>query len=125
MIRKTKQRDAIRDVFKRIERPLNPHEVLDEAKSSCDGIGIATVYRNIKAMIEDGTIKAVEIPGSQLHYELAGKAHHHHFHCRICNRVFEVEGCVGNFQSIKPKGFQLEDHEIILYGLCKECLKSE
>lgn len=125
MIRNTKQRDAIRGVFEQIERPLNPQEVLDEATSSCDGIGIATVYRNIKAMLEDGTLKPVEIPGSQLHYELSGKKHHHHFHCRECNKVYEVDGCVGNFQSIKPKGFQLEDHEVILYGLCEECVTKE
>lgn len=125
MIRNTRQRDAIRQVFERIERPLNPQDVLDEAKADCVGIGIATVYRNIKVMVEDHTLQTVEIPGGQLHYELAGKAHHHHFHCRECNRVYEVDGCVGNFQSIKPKGFQLEDHEVILYGLCEECVTAE
>ena len=44
-----------------------------------------------------------------------------HFECRKCARVFEVHGCPGNLKPLVPDGFTLEDHEVILYGLCAEC----
>ena len=124
MIRQTRQRKAIQNVFKSIERPLNPQEILEEANAFYSGLGIATVYRCIKQLLEEGSLIPVDVPGGKNHYELAGKKHHHHFHCRECSRVFEVDGCVGNFNKMKPKGFQLESHEVILFGLCAECVST-
>ena len=48
MERNTRQRSAIRDVIARAERPLLPQEVLDAAQTLVPGLGIATVYRNIR-----------------------------------------------------------------------------
>ena len=34
---------------------------------------------------------SVEIPGQMPRYERADKGHHHHFVCRVCGGVFELE----------------------------------
>lgn len=91
------------------------------ARGTLPRLGIATVYRTVKAMLEDGTLRAVELPGAPARYELSGKGHHHHFHCRACDGVFEVEACPGRMSGLLPGGFRLERHEIILYGLCAGC----
>jgi Fur family ferric uptake transcriptional regulator len=52
---------------------------------------------------------------------VADKEHHHHFHCRRCDKVFEIEDCPGSLRHLAPAGFQAERHEIILYGLCAGC----
>jgi Fur family transcriptional regulator, ferric uptake regulator len=101
--------------------PLSPKELLEAARTHVKGIGIATVYRNIKSLHEEGWLTPVELPGEPPRYEVAGKGHHHHFHCRTCDRVFEVEGCPGNLLSVTPEGFHLERHEFVLYGLCVQC----
>ncbi|NUN95068.1 MAG: transcriptional repressor, partial [Candidatus Omnitrophica bacterium] len=85
------------------------------------GLGIATVYRTLKSLLEEGSVVAVEMPGQALRYEAAGKEHHHHFHCRGCGRVFEVEGCPTGIGRLTPPGFRLEGHEIVLHGLCPDC----
>ena len=121
MERDTQQRRAIRAAFERTARPIAPPEVLDEAKPSVPKLGIATVYRNLKALVEEGWLKAVELPGQPPRYERSGIGHHHHFHCRICGKVFDIDGCVGKLQGMVPKGFVLEDHDVVLYGRCKEC----
>jgi Fur family ferric uptake transcriptional regulator len=61
------------------------------------------------------------LPGESPRYEEAGKAHHHHFHCRKCDRVFEVDGCDAIFRRITPQGFRLESHDLTLSGLCADC----
>lgn len=121
-MRNTKQRTAIQNVFETVERPLTPQEVLEETSKEV-AVGIATIYRNINWLLEGQQIVAVEFPGEPTRYEKAGKHHHHHFQCRQCQRVFEVKGCVNDLKQLTPKGFQLEDHEILLFGLCKECKK--
>jgi Fur family ferric uptake transcriptional regulator len=119
--RSTKQRSAICRVFSECARPLSHEEVLQAAKLVVPQLGIATVYRAIHALLAEGWLTAVEIPGGAPRYEIAGKNHHHHFHCRNCNSVYEIEGCPGNFSKLTPPGFQLENHEVILYGRCSSC----
>jgi Fur family ferric uptake transcriptional regulator len=119
--RNTRQRIAIRDAFERAARPLSPQQVLSAAQADVGGLGIATVYRNIKSLLEDGWLAAVELPGSPTVYERAGKAHHHHFHCEGCSRVFEVDGCVPRINRLAGRRFSVRRHELVLYGLCADC----
>ncbi len=119
--RDTRQRKAIRKALREAGHPLSPKELLEKARDEVEGLGIATVYRNLKALQEEGWLVPVELPGDTPRYELAGKDHHHHFHCRECDRVYEVDGCPGNVRALTPDGFQLEDHEFVLYGLCERC----
>jgi len=121
MERKTRQRDAIRMVFEENPRPLGPFEVLEAGRAHVTGLGIATVYRTINALLESGWLTPVELPGEAPRYERAGSGHHHHFRCRQCARVFEIAGCPGDFAALAPAGFQLEAHEIVLYGRCAGC----
>ena len=57
-------------------------------------------------------------------YESAGHAHHHHFQCEACGRVFDVHACPGDLSSMAPAGFQVSHHELTLYGLCADCRQS-
>jgi Fur family ferric uptake transcriptional regulator len=121
MIRKTRQRAAIREAFESSGRPLSPEEVLAEAQRNVDGLGIATVYRNIRSLVEEGWLDVVELPGETPRYELAGKGHHHHFHCKQCGRVYELQGCEASFRHMIPRGFHVTGHEVVLYGTCNDC----
>ena len=124
MERNTRQRGAIRRAFQRTNRPLGTSEVLELARSEVGGLGIATVYRNIRTLADEGWLTAVELPGAVPRYEISGKEHHHHFRCRQCDRLFEAPGCVSALTELVPPGFMLEDHELVLYGRCVECATS-
>jgi Fur family ferric uptake transcriptional regulator len=119
--RDTRQRRAIRHVLDVADRPLSPPEVLGHARAAVPGLGLATVYRTLNALVGEGWLVPVEIPGRPPRYERAGKAHHHHFQCRGCGGVYEVHGCPGNMRALTPAGFRLEGHELVLYGVCRDC----
>jgi len=119
--RNTRQRAAIRNAFERAGRPLSLPQVLDAAQADVEGLGIATVYRNIKALTEDGWLAAIELPGAATVYERAGKVHHHHFHCDRCSRVFELTGCIPTINRLAGRRFSVTRHELVLYGICSEC----
>jgi len=120
--RDTAQRRAIRQAIEESGRPLTAAEILHAAKAAVPGLGIATVYRTVRSLRTEGTVRQVDLPGDVPRYEVAAKRHHHHFHCRDCGRVFEVDSCPGNLADLAPRGFVAEHHEVILYGRCPECV---
>ena len=122
MERNTRQRSAIRETIAQADRPLLPQEVLEAAQHIVPGLGIATVYRNLKALVEEGELQAVNLPGENPRFELVGHQHHHHFQCRQCQRVFDVHACPGDLGRLAPQGFTVEDHDLTLYGRCKDCV---
>jgi Fur family ferric uptake transcriptional regulator len=119
--RNTRQKQAIRSAFEEANRPLSPEEALVEAQRHYKNLGVATVYRNIKNLVMDGWLEAVSLPGEAMRYEVAGKAHHHHFHCQDCGKMYELEGCSSQALPRLPRGFKVTGHEFLLYGLCARC----
>lgn len=122
MERKTRQGSAIREAIAQTNRPLLPHEVHNAAKKWVVGLSIATVYRNLSMLVATGELQEVKLPGENVRYELVGHAHHHHFQCRQCQRVFQVQSCPGNLANLAPQGFSVDDHDLTLYGRCADCL---
>jgi len=119
--RSTRQREAIRQVFKDHSRPLLPTEVLKAARRRVPNLGLATVYRTLKRLTEEGWLVGFGLPGqSQTYYERA-QGHHHHFYCRECEKLFKVNCVPAHLKDLTPAGFVHEGHELVLYGLCKPC----
>ncbi|MEW6249882.1 MAG: transcriptional repressor [Planctomycetota bacterium] len=123
--RNTRQRRAIEEVFQSSDRPLSTQEVLAAAQNQKPGLGIATVYRTLKGLLDNGALTVVKLPGEPPRYELAGKPHHHHFYCRRCGRVYEVAGKPSVLDSLVPPGFRLEEHDLVLFGRCRACVRGE
>ena len=122
MERTTAQRKAIHQALKQSGRPLSPPEIFNAARSIAPGLGMATVYRTIKRLLDDGNIMQVELPGEAPRYERSGLRHHHHFRCTACNKVYDLLGCEDSFREWTPKGFALESHELYLFGRCETCV---
>ena len=121
MARSTRQRDALRHALAHAGRPMSPQELLLAAQVQVPALGLATVYRNLKALAEAGEVELVSLPGQAPRYESAGHGHHHHFQCKSCDRVFEVHGCPSGLSELAPPGFELSGHELTLYGRCADC----
>jgi Fur family ferric uptake transcriptional regulator len=121
MERMTRQRSAIESSVAEAGRPLLPHEVLQLAQRAVPRLSIATVYRQLKALVDEGALRAVQLAGESPRYEPAAHGHHHHFQCTSCQRVFDMHGCPGNLAHLAPAGFVVEDHEVTLYGRCADC----
>jgi len=123
MQRQTQQHRAIRAALDGAGRPLSPQEILDGARQRVRTLNLATVYRTLKRLVAEGAVQPVELPGEPPRYELrsAAERHHHHFRCRRCNSVFDLQGCVEGLKRLVPRGFRLRGHDIVLYGSCAAC----
>jgi Fur family ferric uptake transcriptional regulator len=119
--RKTTQKNAIREVFQEDDRPLGIEEILTAGRRKIPSLDQSTVYRNLKILVEKGWLLKINHPILGTLYERSGKGHHHHFHCRICNKVFELSGCALSEEKLTPPGFVTEGHEVYLFGACSSC----
>jgi Fur family ferric uptake transcriptional regulator len=121
--RNTRQRNAILKSIREADGPLSVGEVHGRSRLQIPGLGIATVYRAIKALREDGEVVLVELPGEGPRYEPVGRGHHHHFRCFSCEQTFDLSGCPVGIPrgTTLPGGYTVEDHSLTLYGHCSAC----
>ena len=123
MARRPRQREAILDVFRALARPLSAQEACAAAREKQPGLGMATAYRAVHRLCEEGVLRPVELPGEATRYEVADSPHHHFFHCRGCDHVYPISGCPGDLKRLAPRGFVVDAHEVLLYGQCPDCVK--
>ena len=123
MARSTRQRQAVQEILDAADGPLLPEDILQRARPLCPSIGAATVYRTLRALREQGAIQEVVTPDQRVRFENVAP-HHHHFQCRACSRVFDLPGCRHAETPLGarlPQGFRVEQHEVLLLGVCATC----
>lgn len=122
--RTTTQQQAVWEALDSASGPLLPEEVLSRAQATCPTLGQATVYRALKRLEQDGRVQRVVDLDGRSRFEVE-RAHHHHFHCRACDQVFDVPGCAARspaaLRRTLPEGFAIESHEVWLRGVCAAC----
>jgi len=113
--RETKQRNAIARAIKEANRPVGPKEILGLAGEDVPNLGIATVYRNIKTMVEKGELDPVEIPGQAPRYQPPATRKPHLLVDGATDRVFSIDIPLGTFRPVIP-GFKVDHFQIICFG---------
>lgn len=121
MTKQTRQKQAIIETFDAAAAPLSVAELVEAARRRVPTLGQATAYRAVNRMLEAGELRPIEMPGEPVRYEPMRHTHHHFFKCRACGGLFEVTGCDTLLKRLVPAGFELEEHEVALYGRCREC----
>lgn len=121
MQRITKQRKAILKCLSESDRPLFVEDILSKVSVEIPQINLSTVYRNVKALIQEEKVLLVELPGENPCYEVADTSHHHYFSCDRCKKIYFIDKCPKGLSDIFPKGFRVLGHSITLNGYCLEC----
>lgn len=123
--RTTKQRLAIRALFDDESFFLTAQQVHDQLRERGDQVGLATVYRNLQTMTEDGELDAIRTEDGEMTYRRCSSAHHHHLVCRKCGKAVEIgpEKILEDWaRDIAAEyGFSETGHELELFGICSKC----
>src|SRR5262245_26736282 len=124
--RRSRQRDAILEAIEDRGGHLTADQVYALVRHQLPKLSLGTVYRNLRILVAQGRVRALDSGGQFSLFE-AAKAPHYHLICRGCNRVTDVEAPVDRAltQRFRPaavaQGFEVEDHRLELIGLCAEC----
>ena len=113
-LRLTKQRLAILKALEHDRGPVSAQELHAKLKK----VDLASVYRNLELLKEAGVVFA-ETRGRENHYYF-DKKQHHHITCKECGLI-ECIPCKHDYSPLR--GFKKITHQVILEGLCNNCLK--
>ncbi|MSS45702.1 transcriptional repressor [Cutibacterium sp. WCA-380-WT-3A] len=123
--RTTKQRLAIRALFDDESFFLTAQQVHDQLRERGDQVGLATVYRNLQTLADDGELDVIRAEDGEMTYRRCSSAHHHHLVCRSCGKAVEIgpEKILEDWaRDVAAKhGFSETGHELELFGICSEC----
>jgi Fur family ferric uptake transcriptional regulator len=126
-VRGTRQAEALASVLGSLPGFLSAQQIHAELGRRGERIGLATVYRHLQVLSEDGAIDTIrDASGETLYRRCRTDAHHHHLTCRRCGTSVEVEGrAVERWaeQVAAEAGFTEVGHTVELFGLCPQCRK--
>lgn len=91
MKRYSKNREAILDCLRRTKTHPTAEWVYEQLKPDCPSISLATVYRNLIALQEEGVICSVGISGGKEHFD-SDTVPHAHAVCVVCGRIIDLPG---------------------------------
>jgi Fur family ferric uptake transcriptional regulator len=106
------------------QRHLSAEDIYKELLGAGEEIGLATVYRVLTQFEGAGLVCRHHFEGGQSVFELNRGGHHDHLVCVKCGMVVEfVEEVIEERQRAiaKRHGFSIEDHSLVIYGLCPKC----
>ncbi len=123
-LRSTPQRRAILTAFEggRTEH-LSADEVHAQASQTLPDLGRGTVYATLAEFTELGLLAAFGVP-EPVRYE-TNTTPHDHFGCRVCLRLFDLDGVVPGLENLTKRGFAIERVETRAEGICAECTDYE
>ncbi len=125
--RSTQRGDAVRESLRGRGGFGSAQDVYAELRSAGSPIGLATVYRHLQALVDEGTVDTIRSADGEAMYRYcadADVAHHHHLVCRNCGKAVEVQGkAVENWARAvaAEHGYTDVDHTVELFGLCADC----
>jgi Fur family transcriptional regulator, peroxide stress response regulator len=125
-VRRSRQKDAILRVLSSTDSHPTAEWVYEQVKKEIPGLSLGTVYRNLKLLRENGSIRELEFTGEQGRFD--GNIHHHdHFRCEICGKILDLGDLVD--ESIDEKvarklGARVTGHRLEISGICRDCRKS-
>jgi Fur family peroxide stress response transcriptional regulator len=101
---------------------ISVRDIYEKIKESFPSLSLATVYKNINAMMENRFINELKIVGQENKYELA-KERHSHLICRKCGEIEDLHIDTASLTNSVPdeKEFKVEEVSIQFFGLCKKC----
>jgi ferric uptake regulator, fur family len=94
-------------------------------KAKAPNISLATLYRNLNQLADNGVIKKIDGLEAPSHYDHNTHVHYH-FICDECKRVFDVSSDVAPDivrKTEEETGFIVKKHDIIFNGICRDCLE--
>lgn len=129
----TLPRESILDLLSRTSKHMSAQEIYDDLYKVYPGIGQSTIYRTLSLLVKTGFLNKIDIGNGPSRYEYRSgntKAHHHHLICTKCGKIIDYSDFIDEEEKLVKEAekniagkyrFQVKDHNIEFYGLCKDC----
>lgn len=101
---------------------ISIEELFPLIRKEFSSISLATLYKNINAMLEAKILHEVSLPHAKPKYELIKEEHSH----MLCQKCGKLEDITINLDAIKHEasalsGYKLAHNDVMFSGICPEC----
>ena len=126
-LRRSHPRLLIYQELSETKTPLSLQELYQGLLKKEKKVGLTSIYRSLDLFESMGMVFKIN-NGSSVKYKLCElEDHHHHIICKACGNVVELNFCDISDWSKKVSestGYQVIDHQLNFYGICKDCKTS-
>ncbi len=99
-------------------------DLYEKIQKQFSSISLATLYKNVNAMLEKAIVKEVKVPHQKSRYEIT-KAPHAHIMCEQCGRFEDIAVDMGHVVTCIDGiiDFDVKETNLIFSGICSHCRK--
>lgn len=119
----TEQRAIVFDYLQTVAHHPTAEEVFLAVKAKLPKISLATVYKNLEALVESGVASKWTYGDGSARYDKRTD-HHYHLRCLKCGRMWDIEPTEVSdmLDRMRPqRGFQVTDYRLEIVGFCRDC----
>lgn len=122
-LKHSKQREALLSLLKSVKNHPTADWLYENLRKEFPKISLATVYRNLNLLVDNGEILRLDYNGNAEHYD-GNPQNHYHFICRNCSAIIDVS--ISSDKSLneliaEKDTLKIEKHTLFFYGLCNKC----
>jgi Fur family ferric uptake transcriptional regulator len=127
--RSSAPRTAVVGALAEVGCGVTVREIGDLLDRRGDRVGVASIYRALELLEEEGLVQRFDVGENASRYEpaLPSGEHHHHIVCDSCGevRAFEDEDLERAIRRLARRvDFAVEGHDVTLRGECPSCAHS-
>ncbi len=101
--------------------------IFSELRDKDPNISLATVYRNLKLLAENGAVRKLTFSSGADLFE-TNTHPHYHFICDRCGKVIDLPMQVAERLDAAASSYisgRITGHDLVFHGMCDECCDSE
>jgi Fur family transcriptional regulator, ferric uptake regulator len=122
--RPSRQRTAVLALLEGLDGFQTAQDLHALLRERGDSVGLATVYRALQALVDDGQVDILRGADGEAAYRRCSPSHHHHLVCRSCGRTVEVADPPVERWAARvaaEHGFADVQHQLEVFGTCAAC----
>jgi len=120
----TPQREMIIQVITSSQEHMSAEEIFAEVQKNTNATNIATVYRTLDMLWEEGFACRNDLSEGKIVYATIDHGPHIHLVCRHCNQVLDADPQVLVDLGIEldsKLGFSADLEHLSIFGICSNC----
>ena len=127
-LKKTSQRALIWAALLESKGHPSVEEMRDSLLAQGHRIGLATIYRTIKILLQSGFVRQSKLQGITRYEPVINQPNHLHFICNSCGSTVEfpsrrIENLIK--RATEQEGFEERYSRYAIFGLCRSCARKE
>jgi Fe2+ or Zn2+ uptake regulation protein len=121
--RKTRQLEQVFEALQGDHTHPFAHEIYQRVHKKLPRISLATVYRNLRSLVDEGKIRTLLLDAQGARFD-PETSRHDHFVCERCGRVVDLflrQARPIDLSSLAKQGYVVTTHTLTVLGMCQVC----